>query len=227
MLSEPLPPTTIRPSRPEVGERLVHLGDAVGVVVGASPLGAEHGAALGERAAHGVDGEGDGAPFAHAVPGVGEADDLVTVVALALAHDGAEHRVEPGAVASAGQDPDTHDGIVGATPRGRHEVGVGVVGITCGLGFVAAGELPPAAQGVGDLRGDHDGDRTGAAAGAQSRRPDRRGGALAAALRGVQCGDGQVRVPAQDAVRDAHAARRHVVCRHVVRHGRARPGRAR
>ena len=44
----------------------------------------------------------------HAAPAVAEADDLVAVHAFALADDGADHRVEPGAVAAAGQHADAH-----------------------------------------------------------------------------------------------------------------------
>ncbi len=43
-----------------------------------------------------------------AVPGVEEADHLVAVVAFGLAHDGADHGVESGAVASAGEHADSH-----------------------------------------------------------------------------------------------------------------------
>ena len=54
--------------------------------------------------------EGHRAPLAHAVPRVEEADQLVAVDPLALADDGPDHGVEPGAVASAGEDPDSHGG---------------------------------------------------------------------------------------------------------------------
>src|SRR5262249_2942446 len=44
----------------------------------------------------------------HAGPAVAEADELVTEVVDALADDAADHRVEAGAVAAAGEEPDAH-----------------------------------------------------------------------------------------------------------------------
>ena len=44
----------------------------------------------------------------HALPAVEEADELVAVGALALADHGPHHRVEPGAVAAAGQHRHSH-----------------------------------------------------------------------------------------------------------------------
>ena len=52
--------------------------------------------------------EGHDIAFHDARPAVAEADDLVAVLALTLGGDGANDRVQPGAVASAGQDSHTH-----------------------------------------------------------------------------------------------------------------------
>ena len=210
MLSEPLPPTTMRPSRPRSAKVSCDLVDAVGVVVGAPPLGAEHGAALGQRAAHDVDGERHRAALADAVPGVEEADDLVAVVALALAHDGAEHRVEPGAVAAAGQDPDTHEGRleVRAGSRGaatRHASAEQARLLAGSMAWDSSRPVPyrrllkewaiyaaiMLAVVLVLLRDS------------KPRRPDRPAWSVAAAVRRLQRGDGEVRLPAQDAGRDA------------------------
>ena len=85
-----------QPVEPELGEGLLHPLDAVGVVVRAAPLGAEQRAASRQHPAQRADVELQVAPLEHTVPGVEEADDLVAVVDLALADDGADHRVQPG-----------------------------------------------------------------------------------------------------------------------------------
>ena len=61
----------------------------------------------------------------HAAPAVAEPDDLVAVLALALAHDGADHRVEPRAVAPAGQHADAHRPFYppSTAVAGRHDHG--------------------------------------------------------------------------------------------------------
>ncbi len=55
-----------------------------------------------------ADGELHRLAVDHAPPAVTEADQLVAVHRLALAHDGADDRVEPRTVASAGEHPDAH-----------------------------------------------------------------------------------------------------------------------
>ena len=82
--------------------------DPVDVVEGAATTGAQHGAAAGEHAPHRLDRERQRATLHDTVPGVREAHDLVAVVTFALADDGAEHGVEPGAVAPSGEHSDTH-----------------------------------------------------------------------------------------------------------------------
>jgi hypothetical protein len=82
--------------------------DTVGAVERAAASGAEHRAAAGQHAAHRLDGERQGAALHHAVPRIAEPDDLVAVLALALADDGAQHRVQAGAVAPTGQHSDSH-----------------------------------------------------------------------------------------------------------------------
>ena len=48
------------------------------------------------------------APLTYPVPRIEEAEHLVAVVAFGLANDGADHGVEPGAVAPAGEHADSH-----------------------------------------------------------------------------------------------------------------------
>ena len=71
---------------------------------------------------------------AHPVPGVEEADDLVAVDPLALAHDGPDHGIQPRAVAAAGEDADSHR----VERRGR---GGGVLSIG-GVGWDASRPVP-------------------------------------------------------------------------------------
>ena len=57
-----------------------------------------------------VDVEVDRLVVEHARPAVAEADELVAVLVDALADDGADDRVESGAVSAAGEDADAHGG---------------------------------------------------------------------------------------------------------------------
>ena len=90
-------------------EDLAHPLGAVRVVERTPPLRAQQGAAAGQHPPQGADVEGHGALLQHPVPGVQEADDLVPVDGLPLAHDGADHRVETGAVTPTRQHTHTHD----------------------------------------------------------------------------------------------------------------------
>ena len=99
----------------EVGERRPDVGDAVGRVERAAPLGAEHGAAPRQRTAHRLDRQRHRPPLEHPVPGVEEPDELVAVGALALAHDGPDDGVQAGAVPASREDSDAH----GCRLRGR------------------------------------------------------------------------------------------------------------
>ena len=94
---------------PEVGERALDPFDAVVGVERAPPPGTEHRPAAREQTAHRLDRERRRPPLHHAVPRVEEADDLVAVRPLALADDRTDHRVQPGAVAAAGEDSDSHE----------------------------------------------------------------------------------------------------------------------
>ena len=107
-VSEPLPPITMSASRPRSANVAATSSTPVGRVERAAPLGAEHGAAPRQRAAHRLDRQRHRPPLAHAVPGVEEADELVAVDALALAHDGADDGVQAGAVAATGEHADAH-----------------------------------------------------------------------------------------------------------------------
>ena len=79
------------------------------MVVRTPPLGAQDRSSAGQRAAHHVDGQRHRAALSNAVPGVLEPDDLVAVESLALADDGAQHGIQPGAVTATGEDSDAHE----------------------------------------------------------------------------------------------------------------------
>ena len=68
----------------------------------------EDGAAPVDEAARAVDGELDGLAVDHAAPSVAEPHQLVAVHAFALAHDGADDRVQSRTVAAAGEHPNAH-----------------------------------------------------------------------------------------------------------------------
>jgi hypothetical protein len=70
--------------------------------------GAKDGAAPGQDAAALGDAQLHGQPLEGAPPPVAEPDELEAVVADATTYDGADDRVEAGAVATAGEDSDTH-----------------------------------------------------------------------------------------------------------------------
>ena len=69
---------------------------------------AEHRAAPRKAPPHEVHVERHRAVLDHAPPPVEEADELVVVDRLALAHDGSDHRVQPWAVAATGEQSDSH-----------------------------------------------------------------------------------------------------------------------
>ena len=77
---------------------------AVAVNVGVSPRRAEDRAAALEDAAHVVAVERLHVPLHEAVPAVADADDLHAVGDGRAADDGANDRVEPGAIAAGGED---------------------------------------------------------------------------------------------------------------------------
>ena len=84
-VSVPLPPITIRPSRPDVLEGLLHLGQAVRVVERTARAGCR--AACRPWAAcpaASATSRGIVAPLDHAVPGVEEAEHLVAVAVSPL-----------------------------------------------------------------------------------------------------------------------------------------------
>src|SRR5262249_1852268 len=102
-----------------VGEDLLGPLWPVRVVEGAAPLGAEEGAAARQHPPQRADVEGHRALLQDAVPGVRAADDLVAVDGPALADDGADDGVAPGAVAAAGEDPHAHPRHGRACDRSR------------------------------------------------------------------------------------------------------------
>ena len=109
-VSEPLPPMTTSASRPMSANVVGDLLRAVGVVVRAAPPGAEQRAAARQHAAQRAARRAAScAVRMHAVPGIEEADELVAVVQLTLADDGADDRVEAGTIAATCQNADTHD----------------------------------------------------------------------------------------------------------------------
>ena len=90
----------VDPVRPQRGQRLL---DAALDLVRVRARRAEDRPALGEQATAPLDVERHRRPLDDTAPAVVEPHELVLVVALALAHDGADHRVEPRAVATPGE----------------------------------------------------------------------------------------------------------------------------
>ncbi len=91
------------------------------------PRGAEDGAAAGQDAAHLGDAERHAVGLQRPPPAVAVADELVPVVAGALADDRADHRVQARAIAAAGEHSDPHRRSLvscrGTVRRRRQEVG--------------------------------------------------------------------------------------------------------
>ena len=102
------PPIAISPSMPErVERRPDHLRPVLALErVGAR--GAQDRPAARQDAARRLDGQVLVDGLERAAPAVAEADDLVPVVVDSASHDGADHRVQSGAVAAAGEHPDAH-----------------------------------------------------------------------------------------------------------------------
>ena len=84
-----------------VGEHALELLEAALLLVRVRPRGAEDRPAAVEDPARVLVGEGGAVAGEHAGPAVAEADELVAVHVDPLAHDGADDRVEAGAVAAA------------------------------------------------------------------------------------------------------------------------------
>ena len=70
--------------------------------------GAQDGAAARQDATHRREVEFHGLVFQHPAPALHESHELVFVVKSALAHHRPNHRVQPGAIASAGQHSNLH-----------------------------------------------------------------------------------------------------------------------
>ncbi len=92
----------------EVGQVAPHLLDAVVHLHHVRAGAAQDGAAAGQDAARRVDVQRHGDLLQRPPPAVAEAEELVAVDLRALADDGADDRVEAGAVATAGEDADAH-----------------------------------------------------------------------------------------------------------------------
>ena len=90
-------------------------------LVRVGPRGAEDGAAARQDAADLLDVQRHGLALQRAAPAVPEADELVPVDRHALADDGADDRVEAGAVAAAGEHADPHASHPTATARVRSD----------------------------------------------------------------------------------------------------------
>ena len=143
------------------------------------PRRAEDRAAARQDAADGSDVERHREALERALPAVAEPDELVPVLLHALAHDGPDDGVEPGAVAAAGQDSDAHarssmscgrDPTVSAATVPARPVGAAVslrgvtfsvvarspdgdmLGVAVASKFLAVGAaVPAAAAGVGAI----------------------------------------------------------------------------
>ena len=116
-VSDPLPPTTMIESSPRSAIVAATSSTPEGVSNGLPRLVPEHRAAPGQRAAHRLDGQRHRLAGPDAVPRVEEADDLVAVDTLALAHDGPDDGVQPRAVAAPGEHTDSHVASVGPGTR--------------------------------------------------------------------------------------------------------------
>jgi len=92
-----------------VGQDLLDLLDAALDLVRVGARGPQDGAAAGEDVLDVVEAERAAVPGQRAVPAVAEAHEVPAVHLDALAHHGADHRVESRAVAAAGQHTDTHE----------------------------------------------------------------------------------------------------------------------
>jgi hypothetical protein len=92
----------------ERAQRVPHPGDTVLALVGVRARGAQDRPAARQDASSRVDGELDVGLLEHAAPPVEEAEDHVPVAVRGLAHDGADHRVEAGAVSAAGEHSEAH-----------------------------------------------------------------------------------------------------------------------
>src|SRR4029079_11709928 len=73
------------------------------------PRGAQNRAAPRQQPAHRRDVQRHGRGLERASPAVAEAEERVPVLRYALADDGPDDRVQPGAVPASGEHPDTHD----------------------------------------------------------------------------------------------------------------------
>ena len=106
------PPIAISASTPSCVQVLRDPLDAAVDLERVGPRRAEDGAAARQDAAHLGDARAAScSALERAPPAVAEADELVAVDADALADDGPDHRVQPGAVAATGQHSDTHDAL--------------------------------------------------------------------------------------------------------------------
>jgi hypothetical protein len=105
-----------------VVDRLGHTDDG-NAMLGVKPAGNTEAAVptdhdqSGQHAAHGFNRQRHRVSIHHAVPGIDKSNELVAIVALALSHNSANHRVKAWAVASTGQDPHSHSTPAYATPR--------------------------------------------------------------------------------------------------------------
>ena len=107
-VSDPLPPTTTRPSIPMSLNVAATCSGPSGLVVRAAAPGAQQGAALRQHAAQRPHVERHRSALAHAIPRVEEPDQLVAIVELALANDRPNDRVESGAITATCQNADAH-----------------------------------------------------------------------------------------------------------------------
>jgi len=82
------------------------------LLVGVRARAAQDRSAPWEDAPAPLNGQGHGRSLDHALPAVLESDELVAVDLLAFADDGADDRVEAGAVAPAGEHSDAHGSLL-------------------------------------------------------------------------------------------------------------------
>ena len=100
-------------------KRLAYLIHAVGPLEDVGAAAAQDGAAPGQDAAGGLDRELLGHIVQRAAPAVAEPDQLIAELVHALAHRGADDRVQAGAIPSAREHPDSHGAKSYAAGRPR------------------------------------------------------------------------------------------------------------
>ena len=89
-------------------QNLLNLLDATGNLLHVGARGVQDGAARQLDAVHVLQRERNEVVLQYALPAVEKADKLIAIVVDALAHNRVDYRIQPGAVAAAGQQSNSH-----------------------------------------------------------------------------------------------------------------------